>query len=127
MLPNPSMRIIVVDDEPRMAVLLLRMLGRLGLQRVDTANDGSEALGPIRERPYDLIIADLKTAPMSGLELLKVVRTDASRLRDTPFIMMAAEAAVADVAAASAVGIEGFLLKPFPVARLRATISGLSR
>jgi two-component system chemotaxis response regulator CheY len=119
------MRIIVVDSEPLMVALLLRMLGRLGVRKFATANDGSQALGLLRARPYDLIIADVKTVPMGGLELLKFVRSDASSLRHTPFIVTADEAAGADIAAARAVGIDGFLLKPFSVARLRAGIEPL--
>jgi two-component system chemotaxis response regulator CheY len=118
------MRIIVVD-QPFMVALLRRMLAGLGFERVDTAADGLEALGMLRERPYDLIMADLDLPPLGGLKLLKVVRSDTGSLRDTSFAMMATDAAVADVAAARRVGIDGFLLKPFPAARLRATINRL--
>jgi len=66
-------RILVVEDEEDMAVLLRRVLERRGFS-VDLAGDGTEALAALATRPYALLITDIFMPRMNGLRLLEAAR-----------------------------------------------------
>jgi DNA-binding NtrC family response regulator len=69
-------RILVVDDEDRVLMVLQEGLAMLGEgYEIATAHDGLEALGKIKEREFDVLITDLRMAGMDGEELTEAVRT----------------------------------------------------
>ena len=77
-------KILIVDDEPEMLRALKRIFSRKG-HTVVTAQCGEEAWKYIEETMFDLVISDMAMEDLSGLELLKLVRsTDAT----TPFIII---------------------------------------
>ena len=113
------MPVLVVDDYSTMIRIIRNLLKQLGFDNIDDASDGSMALDKMRGKKYGLVISDWNMEPMTGYDLLKEIRADAS-LRETPFIIVTAEAQRDNLAAAQGVG----LIKPFDVMTLSNTIAG---
>lgn len=108
---------MVVDDFEIMRKVTASQLRALGVDEVVTANNGAEALRMLQKRRVDMVLSDWNMPNMSGLELLKAVRSDA-RLYGVPFVMITAEAERERVAEAIACGVSDLLLKPYTAERL---------
>jgi two-component system chemotaxis response regulator CheY len=113
-----SMNILIVDDYKTMLRIVRNLLNQLGFQNVDEATDGGAALVKLRERNFGLVISDWNMEPMTGLQLLKEVRSDI-RLKTTPFIMVTAESKTENVVAAKEAGVNNYIVKPFNAATLK--------
>ncbi|HLG86555.1 MAG TPA: response regulator [Alphaproteobacteria bacterium] len=107
-----SMPVLVVDDYKTMIRIISNLLRQLGFSNIDEASDGGRALQLMRSRPYGLVISDWNMEPMTGLDLLKEVRSDI-KLKDTPFIMVTAESKVENVVTAKSAGVNNYIVKPF--------------
>ena len=116
--------ILIVDDQAngRTAVLqLLLSCNRTDLT-IDQATNGTDALRRLQSRSYDLMISDTDMPGMNGTDLMHAVRAD-EKLKALPVILMlAVGAAKQDVLNAVALGISGFIIKPFRPEQLRAQI-----
>jgi two-component system chemotaxis response regulator CheY len=117
-----NMLILVVDDSPTMINIVRDVLRNLGYENVDTANGGNSALEKMKTKSYGLIISEWIMEPMSGLALLRCVRTRSAK---TPFIAMSMEAHVENVIAAKKAGGNGFIVKPFGAQTMKAKIKSL--
>ncbi len=73
---NSSTPILIVDDYNTMIRIIRNLLRQLGFEQIDEANDGSSALAKMRSRQYGLVISDWNMEPMTGYDLLQVVRND---------------------------------------------------
>jgi two-component system chemotaxis response regulator CheY len=113
--------ILHVEDFPLMVRVTRELLRRIGLADVDHATDGEAALRMIGARKYGLILADWNMAPVDGMELLRRLRGDPAteKLR---FIMVTAESRTEMIMAARDAGANGYLVKPFNAATLKAKI-----
>jgi two-component system, chemotaxis family, chemotaxis protein CheY len=116
--------VLVVDDYPTMRRLMRNLLAELGFANVEMAEDGRSALKKLRERPFDLVISDWNMMPMSGLDLLRIVRED-DDLKDLPFIMITAANTAENVVAAKEVGVNGYIVKPFTAETLQRRIDSV--
>ena len=103
--------ILVVDDEAPTRRATGMMLKKIGFSDI-TEDNGTAASYMLRQCQYGLILSDLKMLPMSGLELLKLVRHEPS-LATTPFIMVTGLAEPQLVKTALALGVDGYIVKPF--------------
>ena len=119
-----NMNILVVDDYQTMIRIIKNLLKQLGFNNVDEATDGGAALQKIGAKPYGLIISDWNMEPMTGYELLKQVRADAS-LKGTPFIMVTAESKTENVIAAKQAGVNNYIVKPFNADTLKSKIDAV--
>src|SRR5690606_29614950 len=72
-------RVLVVEDEPALAAAVSDALADAGFL-VDRAGDGEEALGRVRERPYDLVICDLKMPRVDGMAFYRAIAATAPPL-----------------------------------------------
>lgn len=113
-----DMQILIVDDYKTMLRIIRNLLKQLGFNNVDEAMDGAQALQKLRDKPYQLVISDWNMEPMSGLQLLKEVRTD-TKLKDLPFVMITAESKSENVVAAKQAGVTNYIVKPFNAATLK--------
>ncbi|MBK9558194.1 MAG: response regulator transcription factor [Candidatus Neomicrothrix subdominans] len=117
------MRILVVDDEPRLAVAVKRGLEAEGFA-VDVAATGDEGLWMATEVAYDAIVLDIMLPGISGY-------TVCARLREagvwTPILMLTAKNGEYDEAEALDTGADGYLSKPFSFVVLVAHIRALLR
>lgn len=119
-----NMPILVVDDYKTMIRIIRNLLKQLGFENVDDATDGKAALDKLRGGEFKLVISDWNMEPMTGLDLLKEVRTDA-KLKEMPFIMVTAESKTENVIAAKEAGVSNYIVKPFNAATLKAKLSGV--
>lgn len=117
------MRILVVEDEIRLATLLRRGLGEEG-HAVDLAATGEEALDWIETADHDIIVLDVMLPGMNGLDLCRTIR---KRRLQTPVLLLTARDAVADRVAGLDAGADDYLVKPFAFAELAARLRALSR
>jgi len=107
--------ILIVDDQVNVRTAVLQLLlscNRTDLN-IDQVTNGADALRKLQSRNYDLMIADTHMPGMSGAELMHAVRAD-EKLKSLPVIMMlGVGAGKKDVLDAVALGISGFVIKPF--------------
>jgi two-component system chemotaxis response regulator CheY len=118
---DKNTQVLIVDDYKTMLRIIRNLLKQLGIENVDEATDGQEALVKLRSGNFGLVISDWNMAPMTGLDLLKEVRAD-PRLKDTPFIMITAESKTENVTAAKQAGVSNYIVKPFNAETLREKI-----
>lgn len=116
------MRVLVVDDEVRLAAAVQRGLQAEGFT-VDVAHTGLDGLWAATEQRYDAIVLDIMLPGMNGYRVCAELR---NRGVDTPILMLTAKDGEFDEAEALDTGADDFLSKPFSyvvlVARLRALI-----
>ena len=116
-----SMSVLIVDDYKTMLRIIRNLLRQIAFYNVQEANDGAEALARLRAGSFGLVISDWNMEPMTGLQLLREVRTD-THLQTTPFIMMTAESKTENVVAAKQAGVSSYIVKPFNADILRGKI-----
>lgn len=121
MIPSLDMKILVVDDFATMRRIIRTTLKQLGLQNIIEAADGTEALEILRAGGIDFVITDWNMPKMTGLELLKAIRADAA-LKNTPVLLVTAEAEKENVIQAAQAGVNNYIVKPFTAAVLREKI-----
>jgi DNA-binding NtrC family response regulator len=102
-------KILVVDDEPKMCVILKGMLEEKG-HLVATAEDGRKGKELIGGQEFDVVITDLKMTPVDGLELLKAVKKTSP---ETEVVLMTAYASVQTAIEAMKRGAYDYIIKPF--------------
>ncbi|MEQ1788991.1 MAG: response regulator [Rickettsiales bacterium] len=118
------MRILVVDDYSTMRRIIKNLLKQLGFDNVEEASDGGDAFKKVQEKPAGLIISDWNMEPMTGMELLKLVRAHAT-LKNTPFIMVTAESKPENVIAAKQAGVSNYIVKPFNAETLKTKMTSV--
>ena len=121
---HKNMPILIVDDYKTMLRIVRNLLKQVGFENIDEATDGSAALLKLREKDYGLIISDWNMEPMTGLQLLKEVRSD-DRLKATPFVMITAESKPENVVEAKRAGVNNYIVKPFNAETLRAKLASV--
>lgn len=103
-------KILVIDDEVDMLMLLRMIIEDNTDFGVETTNNASEALRILRETPFDLVISDLKMPGIDGLELFREIKDIDPRL---PVIIITAYASEASAEEAARLGAANFITKPF--------------
>jgi two-component system chemotaxis response regulator CheY len=115
---DKNMSILIVDDYKTMLRIIRNLLKQLGFENVDEATDGSTALKCLHDKEYGLVISDWNMEPMTGLQLLREVRSDGA-LKHIPFIMVTAESKTENVIAAKEAGVTNYIVKPFNAETLK--------
>jgi two-component system phosphate regulon response regulator OmpR len=114
-------RILLVEDDPRLAEMLLEYLGQAGFG-VTVSSLGATALERLNEADYDAVVLDLMLPDMDGLEVCRRLRAQ----RDTPVLMLTARGDAIDRIVGLELGADDYLPKPFEprelLARLRAIV-----
>jgi len=118
---DPNLRVLVIDDFATMRKIEKNILGQLGIKNVDEADDGSTALPKLQANKYDIVLLDWNMPTMTGLELLKAVRSD-ENLKSLPVIMVTAEALKDNIVAAAQAGVNDYIVKPFTAGTLEEKI-----
>lgn len=111
------MKILVVEDEVRLAEYLKKGLSESGYV-VDLAHDGIDGLHFAVEGTYDLIVLDVMLPGRDGFEVLAELR----KQRRTPVLMLTARDAVEDKVKGLTGGADDYLVKPFSFSELAARV-----
>ena len=117
------MRILLVEDEAKLAALLQRGLREEGVT-ADVAGTGAEGLWCAAENPYDVIVLDVMLPDLDGLEVCRRVRAVDDR---TPILLLTALGGVPDRVAGLGAGADDYLSKPFAFDELLARLRALAR
>jgi len=117
------MRILVVEDEKRIADFVARGL-KEEHYAVDIAYDGEQGLYLAEINPYDLMILDIMLPKIEGVEMCRHLR---SKKINTPILMLTARAAVKDKVTGLNAGADDYLTKPFSFEELLARVKVLLR
>ena len=117
------MRVLVVEDEPKLAGLLARGLGEEG-HPTDVAATGGEAVWMARANPYDAIVLDVMLPGQDGFDVCRELR--AANVW-TPVLFLTARDSVADRVGGLDVGGDDYLVKPFSFPELLARLRALTR
>jgi DNA-binding response OmpR family regulator len=117
------MRVLLAEDESRVADAVARGLRREGLA-VDVAPDGAQALYKARVTPYDVVVLDRDLPEVHGDD---VCRTLNSEQPDTKVLMLTAARTPEDVVGGLSLGADDYLAKPFHFPELVARIRALAR
>lgn len=109
---DTSMRVLVVDDFATMRRIVKNLLKRIGIEDIEEAEDGLQALQKLKSEKFDLIVSDWNMPNMTGIELLQTVRNDPA-MKKLPFLMVTAEAEKDNVFLAIKMGVSNYIVKPF--------------
>lgn len=115
------MKILVVDDFSTMRRIIKNLLRELGFTDIDEADDGSTALPMLKTGKYDFLVTDWNMPGMTGIDLLKAVRSDPELVK-LPVLMVTAEAKREQIIMAAQAGVNGYVVKPFTSGTLKEKI-----
>lgn len=116
------MRILIVEDEPRLLRSLAKALREEGYA-VDTAEDGDDGLFKAQSCDYDALVLDVMLPKLDGWQLLERLR----KARQTPVLMLTARDGTSDRVRGLDTGADDYLVKPFDLDELLARLRALIR
>jgi two-component system, chemotaxis family, chemotaxis protein CheY len=109
---NKKIKILIVDDFATMRKVIRNLLKQSGYENVTEAEDGVAAMNVLKSAKIDFVISDWNMPNMTGIELLRTVRSD-NELRALPFLMVTAESLKENVVEAVKAGVNNYIVKPF--------------
>jgi len=121
-----SERILLVDDDPRLAEMVSEYLGEAGF-RVTIAPDGRTGLECLLREPFEALVLDLMLPDMDGLEVCRQVRASAASASEIPILMLTARGDAMDRVVGLELGADDYLPKPFEPRELLARLRALLR
>lgn len=110
--PSKDITILVVDDFNTMRRIIKNLLKQLGFNNISEAEHGQRALELLRKEHFDFVITDWNMPVMTGMELLKAIKSD-EQLKAIPVMMVTAEAQQQNIVAAVKAGASNYIVKPF--------------
>ena len=115
-------RILLIEDDPRLAEMVSEYLGEAGFQ-VSTAATGGAGLAQLGREPYDALVLDLMLPDIDGLEVCRQLRATS----DTPVLMLTARGDTMDRVVGLEIGADDYLPKPFEPRELLARLKAILR
>ena len=107
------LKILLVDDNHYMRVLLAEILRAIGVKDIHEANDGAEGLQMMRDHAVDIVMTDLSMQPLDGIDFVRLLRNSPdSPNQMAPVIMITGHSTFARVNEARDAGVNEFLAKP---------------
>ncbi len=108
-----TLKVLLVDDDEHMLLLLNTMLNRLGMRDIRRSTGVAEAIRELQHAPVDVVITDLHMSPLSGIDLVREIRQgDSFGWRDIRILMITGQPDLRHVEEAVRGGIDDFLVKP---------------
>ncbi len=122
MIGKPSARVLLIEDDTRLANMVRDYLGQNGL---DVVHQGSARAGlaHLREQPVDIVLLDLMLPDADGLDVCRQIRA----IRPVPIMMVTARGDVADRVVGLELGADDYLAKPFEARELLARVRAILR
>src|SRR6516225_6004303 len=118
-----GMRILIVEDQPKIAAFLRKGLAENGFV-VDVAAQGDDGLHLARTVSYDVVVLDVMLPNVDGWSILKALRQEG---RQTPVLYLTARDSVNDRVKGLELGADDYLIKPFAFSELLARVRSILR
>lgn len=119
----PVVRVLVVEDQKKIARALHTALGRAGMDVV-SVHDGEDGLALALNEPFDAVVLDIVLPRRDGLDVLRELRV---QHRITPVLLLSARGEVEDRIRGLEIGADDYLPKPFVLAEVVARVRALAR
>lgn len=119
---NKEIRVLVVDDNPKIRALIVSILKSAEFAQITQADNGKAAWELLNTNKFDLVLTDWMMPEMDGLELLQKIRNSSGELKETPVMMITASDRPDDIVLAAKWKINGYIVKPFKVKNVLAKI-----
>jgi two-component system, chemotaxis family, chemotaxis protein CheY len=116
-----KIKILIVDDMSTMRRIVKNALKQIGFTNMEEAEDGTTALSKLRAEPFNFVVSDWNMPNMTGLDLLKAIRSDEA-LKGLPVLMVTAEAKQENIVEAVQAGVSNYIVKPFTAETLKEKI-----
>ncbi|WP_010287100.1 response regulator [Kurthia massiliensis] len=116
-------KILIVDDQPGIRVLLQEVLKKEGYD-IQTAGSGVEAISLLESEHFDALLTDMKLPGMNGVDILQRAQTKAEHMVT---MMMTAYGEMELIEQAKSLGVKHFFTKPFNIIEVRETINNLMK
>lgn len=108
-----QLKILLVDDNQHMRVLLIELLRAVGINKVYEAADGAEGLQMMRSHPVDIVMTDLAMEPLDGIDFVRLIRNSSdSPNQMIPVIMITGHLTMRRIQEARDAGVNEFVAKP---------------
>ena len=107
-----SLKVLIVDDGKSMRNILKAALLEIGCENTHVASNGEQALEKLKSGGFGLVLLDWNMPGMSGIEVLRTIRTD-SAIHTLPVLMITAETKKEKIMEAVQAGVTDYLVKPF--------------
>ncbi len=116
-----DLKVLLVEDQSEARAMMRNMLAELGITQIFEASDGNEAFVFVDSafEMIDFIVCDWNMPKMTGVELLRQVRTVDNSI---PFLMVTGRGDMESVVEAKSSGVTGYIRKPFSLVQLEAKI-----
>ena len=118
---DKNIKILIVDDFSTMRRIIKNLLRDLGFNNTHGADDGATALPMLEAGDFDFVVTDWNMPIMQGIDLLKAIRKS-PKLKAMPVLMVTAEAKREQIIEAAKAGVNGYIVKPFTAATLKAKL-----
>ena len=115
------MKILIVDDFSTMRRIIKNLLRDLGFNNTSEADDGNTALPLLEAGTFDFLVTDWNMPGMTGIELLKKVRS-IENIATMPVLIVTAEQKREQIVEAAEAGVNGYIVKPFTAETLKEKI-----
>ena len=121
-----ALKIVIIEDEDFIRVLIRRLLHQLGVELIYEAKEGGEGLKEVvRTRP-DIVFCDVHMEPVDGLAFLTRLRAlPMGLVKDTPVVFLTADAQQETVMKAKKLWVNGYLVKPVSLQSIEKRIVSL--
>jgi len=119
-----ELRVLVVDDSSLARKHISRVLRNLGIETIETAENGREAVGMIENTYFDLVVTDYNMPEMDGEALTRYIRENSAQ-KAIPIMMVTSEANESRLSAVQQAGVSGICDKPFEPGAVRQMIHSL--
>jgi len=119
---DKNITLLVVEDNSKIRKLLCNILNNVGFEDILEAENGQEAWETLVSNDIQLILTDWMMPEMSGMELLKKIRTSSESFKKIPILMITASDKTENILEAAKYDIDGYVVKPFSVKTILAKI-----
>lgn len=120
------MNILIVDDSSTVRAVIKRTLGIAGVptEELRQAANGQEAIDILHSEHMDIVFTDINMPVMGGVEMIQRIRND-DALKSVPIVVVSTEGSTTRIAELQALGVQGYLRKPFTPEAIRQVVDDL--
>jgi len=126
-LPNFALKALVAEDNRVNQVVVRKLLKKIGIEIVDMANNGQEAVQMLSSEKHDVVFMDIRMPLMNGIDATRAIRALADDRKTIPIIALTADATSGDAARCMDAGMDGHLRKPLKVNELVSILNQLKQ